>query len=707
MTLKNCRITAVRFSDAGSSFCILEAVHGLQHIKIKGSFDRDRATGKPVVLGKRIDMTGRWSDHAVYGKSFECEFWTEARPDSVKEMEKYLAARFVKGVGPYVAKNIISAFGKDSFRILDEEPDRLLGVKGIGPVKLEWIRQTWEKESLRRRALMFFTTLDLPKGTAERIFKRYGVLSEEVIKKEPYRMVTEIEGLGFKKADAIALGAGIQKDDPMRIRAGLVQALVCNRDDDRNTCLEKGLLINRAGKLLEVGAALIRPVLREAIKDKDILIKDGMACLPADYSMEELCADILLKLARQPAELIDVDFEGGDIEYSPEQKQAVLAAMDNSVMVLTGGPGTGKTTTTRKIIEGLREAGLKVALAAPTGKAARRASESTGFKATTIHVLLGFNRDHFERGPHSRLPQDAVVVDEFSMVDVSLFASLLTALKPGARLVMIGDKDQLPSVGPGCVLRDIIRSGAVKTINLTRIFRQAEGSAIIKNAHKIMEGRCDFVQGDDFVLAGTRDKQKAADYIRDCVCEHIPRVFGIPPTQIQVLCPQKSELLGTESLNLMIRERLNPRGKEFKAPSGSFRLGDRVMQTRNDYKKMVFNGEVGYITRVDRDSCQIQFDGRTAAYTREEMQDVILAYAATVHKSQGSEYRVVIMPLCSDHRYMLYKNLFYTGVTRAQQLFLLVDIDGMSGYAVSREESETRKTLLADLLRQKNKRKEA
>lgn len=702
MTLKNCRITAVRFSDAGSSFCILEAVHGLQHIKIKGSFDRDRATGKPVVLGKRIDMTGRWSDHAVYGKSFECEFWTEARPDSVKEMEKYLAARFVKGVGPYVAKNIISAFGKDSFRILDEEPDRLLEVKGIGPVKLEWIRQTWEKESLRRRALMFFTTLDLPKGTAERIFKRYGVLSEEVIKKEPYRMVTEIEGLGFKKADAIALGAGIQKDDPMRIRAGLVQALADNRDKDRNTCLERGLLISSAGKLLEIDAKLIGPVLQKAINDKDILIRYGMACLPEDFLMESICASILTGLAREKAKRIETDFGHDDIEYSPEQKEAVLAAMENNVMVLTGGPGTGKTTTTRKILESFKEAGCTVALAAPTGKAARRASESTGFKATTIHVLLGFKKDHFEKGPQNPLREDVIVVDEFSMVDAELLFSLLTAIRHDARLVMIGDKDQLPSVGAGCVLRDIIRSGVIKTISLTRIFRQAEGSAIIMNAHKIMEGRSDFVESDDFVYAYTNDKIRAAEYIRDCVCEYIPGIFHIPPTQIQVLCPQKKYALGTDNLNVLIQEKLNPRGKEFNTPYGCFRLGDRVMQTRNDYKKMVFNGEVGYITRVDRDSCQIQFDGRTAAYTREEMQDVILAYAATVHKAQGSEYSVVIMPTCEDHKRLLFKNLFYTGVTRAKRLFLLVDINGASRIAVSRESSESRKTLLTALLNEKD-----
>ena len=702
--LKNCCPTMTIYSAKDSDFCILLAVHGLTTLKLKGSFEK-RDNGRPVVLGMHIDVKGYWTKHPKYGSSFVCEFWCESIPDKKKEMEDYLAGKFVKGVGPYVARNIVETFGKDSFRILDEEPDRLAEVKGIGKKRLQWIKDTWNREVARRRVMMLLGSLSLPEGAAEKIYRKFRRHTEEVLLHDPYQISGQVEGFSFHKADAIAMQLGMALDCPARIDAGIRQAVRDNSNEDKNTCLGRDAAISRAIKVLGEGAAdrdKVEKRLDLLIHRNELITEEGMVFDPTDYFMEKYSARDLWRLASCKVKKLKARFGGDDIEYSPDQKEAVETAMTCSVMVLTGGPGTGKTTSTKKIIESFKHWGLRVMLAAPTGKAARRARESTGHYAQTIHMMLGYNGSSWEHGPDNPLSYDAVIVDEFSMVDLQLFYRLLESLRKGTRLIMIGDKDQLPSVGAGCVLRDVISSGVIKTVSLGKIFRQAEGSSIITNAHRIMEGKSDFVTDDAFYMARfpnrlTKDdpEKEAASYIADCVARSMPKALHIAPWEIQVLSPTKKNTLGTDNLNKLIRERLNPDGEMVEVPGGTYRCGDRVMQTRNDYSKRVFNGEVGYIRDLSPKGCTIDFEGKVLEYTREEMEDIMLAYAATVHKAQGSEYRAVIMPLCRSHRNMLCKNIFYTGLTRAQQIFLLVDVDQRSAVAVKKEETSKRITMLS------------
>ncbi|MCR5388792.1 MAG: ATP-dependent RecD-like DNA helicase [Lachnospiraceae bacterium] len=660
--------------------------------------------------GMSVELTGEFTNHPTYGRQFKTSSFEIKRPEDVKSIERYLGSGAIKGVGPKMAKKIVEKFGEDSLRVIDEEPELLVSIKGISERIAQSIAGQVKEKSGMRDAMLFLQKYNLSLALAVKIYEYYGESVYTVLRENPYRLSEDIDGVGFKTADEIALAAGMPLDSKFRMHSGVLYALT-QAAVSGSTCLPQNILIEEAARLLGVGNFLTEQALTELLIDHFVIKKeiDGVEYIfdRAFYAMENNITFRLLSLKDavdvSPKNLrLSVDSIESEIglKLAPLQREAVESVAKEGVLVITGGPGTGKTTIINAIIHYMDKEGMDFVLTAPTGRAAKRMSEATGYEASTIHRLLevggGTENGTFSRNEDNPLEIDAVIVDEMSMVDVPLMNALLKAIPKGARLILVGDENQLPSVGPGSVLSDVIKSGCFKVVELNEVFRQAGGSDIVLNAHGINEGKHINIDNNskDFFFLKRYDVDKIINVTLQLVLEKLPGYVDAKPTDIQVLSPMKKGPLGVINLNEVLRHYLNPPAahkSEHERGDITFRDGDKVMQIKNDYElewevrnkrgyatqsgKGVFNGDIGFIRTIDSftKSVLVEFDeGRLAEYPFEKMDELELAYAVTIHKSQGSEYPAVVIPILNGPDALYNRNLIYTAVTRARKCVSIV-----------------------------------
>ena len=689
-------------------------------------------------VGAVLSLEGAWKVDPKYGRQFTAEKFEETLPATVFGIEKYLGSGLIKGIGPKFAKKIVQQFGKDTLDIIEENPDSLIEVPGIGRLRVERIKESWAEQKEIKNIMLFLQSHDVSTAHATKIYKTYGNQSIEIVKENPYRLADDIWGIGFRTADIIAGKMGFGEERFARLRSGIMYAL--NQLADEGHCYgTREQVLTAAGELLKVDEALLVMTLDEMMRQRDIIVEkakvpvdetaDDVSHGPVDEmaetQMEEAIylqpfffsemgtakrLDAVLHGMRsfriQPEGLLERIGKKTGMQYDDIQQQAILAAVRNKVLVLTGGPGTGKTTTTLGIIAAYREAGARIILAAPTGRAAKRLSETTGMEAKTIHRLLEVKPPNgYQRNEENPLEGDVLIVDECSMIDIVLMYNLLKAVPDDMTLILVGDVDQLPSVGAGNVLSDIIASGCIPVVKLERVFRQAQGSRIIMNAHRINKGQAIDIRGGrnaDFFFAAQETPEEAADLIVKYVAENLPRYYHADPIRdIQVLTPMQRGLVGAVNLNQRLQDTLN-RTRIFLRRGGTeYRIHDKVMQIRNDYNKEVYNGDIGFISSVDMDEREltVNFEGRDVTYDATELDELVLAYACTIHKSQGSEYPIVVMPFMMTHYIMLQRNLLYTGVTRAKKILVLVGEKKAVSTAINNNKAVGRNTRLKERIR--------
>lgn len=697
--------------------CVVERItyqnpengYSVFRVKVKGYDDLVTLVGNllDVPAGSVLLCQGEWRVDRKYGQQFQCSTWEEVMPATAYGIEKYLGSGLVKGIGPKFARLIVDRFGTGTIEVIETDIERLNEVHGIGPKRIAKISESWERQKDIKNVMLFLQGHGVSTAFAAKIYREYGKESVSKVQENPYRLADDIWGIGFKTADGIASKMGYGKDDPRRVRSGILYTL--GQLADEGHCFATGeQLLGTAAELLDVGEEAIGAVLADMSGAGDVITDGEAIYLPPFHYAECGVARRLLALRNGNGSLFSEDepelprVEG--IVYDETQLEAVRLALKSKVMVLTGGPGTGKTTTTKAIIGALRSSGMKVLLAAPTGRASKRMSEATGMEAKTIHRMLEYNpKDGYQRNADNPLTGDALIVDECSMIDILLMNNLLKAVPDGMRLILVGDIDQLPSVGAGNVLRDIIDSGAVPVIRLTRIFRQAQSSRIVMSAHAVNAGRLpDLSNGreTDFFFLREEDPEKVAESIVDLVGRRLPGAYGIGADSIQVLTPMQRGVVGAARLNIALQQSLNGNGDSLSRGGYTFRKGDRVMQLRNDYDKEVFNGDLGYITEVNLEDrvLKVDFDGRETAYDSTELDELSLAYATTIHKAQGSEYPVVVIPVMMNHFVMLQRNLIYTGITRAKKVCVLIGQLKALSYAVRNLTVQKRNTRLKERL---------
>jgi exodeoxyribonuclease V alpha subunit len=681
-------VERVTFQNAENGFCVLRA-------KARGHRDLVTVIGHAATIsaGEWITASGEWVNDRTHGQQFKARFLKTSAPTSIDGIEKYLGSGMIRGIGPVYAKKLVRAFGEKVFDIIEAEPNRLREVDGIGPVRAQRITAAWAEQKVVREIMVFLHEHGVGTARAVRIYKTYGADAVQVMTENPYRLARDIRGIGFKTADAIAMKLGIKKTAMIRVRAGISFALT-EAMDEGHCGLPTEELVPLAEKLLEVPPELIRTALDLELSEGTVIAdhvgETPCVFLAGLYQAERGIADRLMRLlnGKLPWPRIDPDKalpwveQRIGLQLAESQKTAIRLALVSKVLVITGGPGVGKTTIVNSILRVLSAKGAKLLLCAPTGRAAKRMTEATGFEAKTIHRLLEVDpkRGGFKRDGDYQLDCDLLVVDEVSMVDVMLMQALMKAVPDDAALLIVGDIDQLPSVGPGQVLADVIGSGAVPVVRLTEVFRQAAQSRIITSAHKINQGSIPDLskrEGDsDFYFVQADDPETAVPRIVDLVKTRIPQRFGLNPIRdIQVLCPMNRGGVGARSLNIELQAALNPAGnRQVERFGWTFAPGDKVMQIENDYDKDVYNGDIGYIDDVDPDAGELNasFDGRSVTYGFGELDTLVPAYAVTIHKSQGSEYPAVVIPIMTQHYAMLQRNLLYTGITRGKRLVVLV-----------------------------------
>ena len=687
--------------------------------------------------GETIEVSGEWVDHPTYGVQLKVLNYEIIEPTDILDMERYLASGAIKGIGPSTAKKIIKHFGEDTFRIIEEEPERLSEIKGITERKAISIATQMSERHELRNVVMFMQKYGISNSMAIKLYDEYGSQIKSIILNNPYKLAREVNGIGFKRADEIAAKTGVKLDSEFRIQCGIIHCLK-EASTDGHTYLPREELIRSAYELLGVCESDIERQLDELKIERQLIevkSEDRLNIYLSEYyQIEKNCAVKLLTLTRYSdrisaseldREIKSIESEL-DIELHDLQREAVIKALSEGLFILTGGPGTGKTTTIKSIISGLERRNLRFVLAAPTGRAAKRMSETTGYEASTIHRLLSIKHNpeeradaYFEMNEDNPLDVDAVIIDEASMVDIFLFNSLLKAISPGCKLIIVGDSNQLPSVGPGQVLKDMLDSGVCPNVELKYIFRQSNESHIVTYAHMINNGeQIDFTtKYEDFFLLKRDNYEEIRQALLYLICEKLPKHFNTSPMQIQVLTPMKKGALGVWELNRILQEYINPpsdKKVELEYGENIFRVGDKVMQTKNNYDmewdimstygisaqrgKGVFNGDIGIIDHINKPSRLIRItfdDGREAEYSYETLEELELAYAITIHKSQGSEYPVVIMPLLGGPRSLLYRNLLYTGVTRAKDCVVILGSENTVKEMIRCENENRRYTGLA------------
>lgn len=725
------------FHNDETNYYVLTVVAGDEVFTATGSFHG-------IEKNVKTDFYGEWVEHPKFGRQFSCGYWEKAKPVNTEDIVSYLSAKTVKGIGKVTAKRIVDAFGVDTWDILDNNIERLLEIKGISPKKLERIKSSWQENSIRRIAFVFLLKYGVSYKLADKIYRTYEEKTITIMSANPYKAADDVKGIGFPTADEIAEKMGIEKNSPLRIESGIKYALDQLAMKGHVFGYREQVVTEAMGKeVLDLqDKNLVSLTLSDMLAKKDLGCEMDCIYLPQLLKAENFCAEKLKKLASVPAEDylyrriwyerqrsgnpdLSVDVSGMaeelGIQYDDVQLYAIRTAAVSKGMVLTGGPGTGKTTVTQGIIEVFKKFKLHILLAAPTGRAAKRASESTGMEAKTIHRLLGYTGSGtFEHNEEHPLEGDVLIIDESSMVDIRLMSSLLKAVPENMRLILIGDVNQLPSVGPGTVLKNIIDSGVFPVVRLTKIFRQAAESHIVTNAHRINDGLFPVIDDSDpkndfFLeimdkkgekLEASEIAERTAQAIIKLLTDTIPNMYHIQPKDIQILAPMRNGSAGTIALNKLAQEALNPEGPSIAFEGYSYRKGDRVMQTKNDYEKGVFNGDIGYIVAVnlEKELLKVEFldtdkqetdskfwldywdmdedeeeDEEIEAhgpnpyvtYSRNDLENLDPAYAITIHKSQGSEFPAVIMPFLNSHFVMLERNLLYTGVTRAKKYLFL------------------------------------
>ena len=725
-------------------------------VSVKGYKDLVTLVGNfcDIKVGATLMVEGEWRVDPKFGKQIKAESWTEEMPSSIVGIEKYLGSGLIKGIGPVYAKKIVAKFGEETLQVIEEDIQRLGEVDGIGKKRIDLIAKSWEKQKDIKDIMIFLQGNGVSSAYATKIYKTYGKESIQKVQENPYRLADDIWGIGFKTADSIAKNMGYADNDIRRCKSGIIYSLNqlaneghvfamreqlikdANERLGLNSSMNSPISENSASKktseqeaiagmqleqMVAEPAPQMRPpveqALEEMISSDDLKVEDESIYLPPFYYSEIGVAKKLLELnaAKTGGNLFESQGKGkvdmaaiekqSGIQYDEVQRAAITMAAESKVMVLTGGPGTGKTTTTQGIIAAWKTAGLSILLAAPTGRAAKRMSEATGMEAKTIHRLLEFNpADGFKHNEENPLEGDALIVDECSMIDIILMYNLLKAIPTTMRLVLVGDIDQLPSVGAGNVLRDIIESGVIPVTRLTRIFRQAQSSRIVMNAHAINRG-CfpDISNGKetDFFFIRCEEPKDAVPQIVNLVKNRLPKAYGRPVSDVQVLTPMRRSYCGSDNLNIELQRALNPMGMSLMYGGTTYRTGDRVMQIRNNYDKDVYNGDIGCIMDVDAEEGEllVSFGEKEVSYEKSELDELVLAYATTIHKSQGSEYPIVVIPVFYSFFTLLQRNLIYTAITRAKKICVLIGQVKALGYAVKNLTVEQRNTKLKERLR--------
>ena len=726
-----------RNDDNGYTVMVLKGLEEEKELTCVGTFPA-------ITQGASIEAMGNYITHPVYGKQFQISSYVEKMPEDALAMERYLGSGAIKGIGAALAARIVRRFGNDTMRIVEEEPERLAEIKGISEKKaLEIAEQMTEKADMRR-AMVFLQKYGISLNLGAKIYQKYGQSVYGVLQENPYRLAEDISGVGFRIADEIASRIGIHTDSDYRIRSGMLYTLL-QASGEGHIYLPKEELFSRASRLLGVDVSYMEKHLMDMVVDRKLILKEteeGTVVYPTHYYYLELnSAKMLCELnilcpedeQMMKKRISRIEKETGT-ELDEMQKQAVASAAQHGLFILTGGPGTGKTTTINAIIRYFEEEGAELRLAAPTGRAAKRMTEATGYEAQTIHRLLELNglpegeqegrAVHFDRNSENPLEADVIIIDEMSMVDISLMYSLLLAVTAGTRLILVGDENQLPSVGPGNVLRDIIRSGCFPVVELKKIFRQASESDIVVNAHKINRGEQVTINNKsrDFFFLKRYDADIIIRVVIALIQEKLPRYVDAKPYEIQVLTPMRKGLLGVERLNQILQRYLNPpdeKKKEKEIGQRLFREGDKVMQVKNNYQLEweilgrykipvdkgvgVFNGDTGIMTEINEfaETATVEFeDGRQAQYSFKQLEELELAYAVTIHKSQGSEYPAVILPILSGPRMLMNRNLLYTAVTRARKCVTVVGSENTFAEMIRNEKQQQRYSSLDKRIRE-------
>ena len=680
--------------------------------------------GIAPLIGQLLEIEGEWVKHPKFGQQFKATTYKTVAPTEISGIEKFLASGAINGIGPAMAKKIVAEFGEKTLEIIAKSPNELLKVPGIGKKTAEKISTSYLEQSELTEIMVWLENHGISNTYAGKIFAKYGSFAIDIMEKDIYRLFQDIEGIGFLTADKLAFNLGIQREDKRRIISGIDYALMqlCNNG---HCCIPEMALVDKTAKILQVNNQIIFTILKERIDNgslnTEVVGGETLIYPPYLYYAEKKVAMRLLQLQQATEPLsednlslfIKVWEKDNQIQLAQKQKEAIKACLHHGVLVLTGGPGTGKTTVIKGILSILKAQGLKIRLAAPTGRAAKRLSETTGQKALTIHRLLEANNlaqdDNlqlgFSKDINDQLDADVIILDEVSMVDIVLMHHFLNAVPDGCRIILVGDTDQLPAVGPGSVLKDIIRSQKIPAIRLDEIFRQAQTSMIIQNAHIINAGRLPDLrkQYSDFVFYELNDDTSITQKILDLCTKDLPHEGFDVLKDVQVLSPMHRFLCGVENLNLMLQERLNPKKNqdELKYSSQTFRVGDKVMHIRNNYQKNVFNGDIGFIQDINNEKLTVDYFDHIVTYEKNELNELTLAYASSVHKSQGSEYKVVIIPLSTSHYIMLQRNLLYTAITRAKQKVIIIGSKKALMTAIQSNRTQKRYTLLAERLAHK------
>lgn len=704
-------VERVVFHNEENGYCILKIVPD-------GKTGTASLIGKAsrVVAGEEFEARGVWEPNRDFGPQFKADELKLKRPDSLGGIERYLGSGLIKGIGPAHAKRIVEKFGPKVFDIIENESKKLEDVEGVGKKRRLEIRESWMKQKALHSIMLFLHQHGISSSRALRIYKTYGDEAQAVLQENPYRMAQDIRGIGFKTADDIAYRLGVANDAPERLKAGLLHVLETAAQNG-HCCFPEVKTIEKAIELLGAANELLQAQIEPLIESSQIERHGEFFYLPHLRAAEQSIAASVKALATSPAAYPPIDEDAAlawvmkktGKELAESQQRAVREALRQRLLIITGGPGVGKTTILRSILLILQSKQVKIVLAAPTGRAAKRLSESTGLEAKTLHRLLEYQGEGgWGRHRGKPLVGDLFVVDEASMIDAPLMAQFLSALPPGAHLLIVGDADQLPSVGPGMVLHDLITSGTVPCVKLTEIFRQAASSRIITSAHAINRGQVPDLKPtrrSDFFFLEASEPEEIRDLIVQLAHTRLPAKYGFDPiADIQVLTPMNRNLLGTASLNHSLQLALNPPNEvkfEIERFQTTFRVGDKVIQTHNNYDKEVFNGDIGHITAIDADPVKlhVRFDAqRTVEYEPGELDELQPAYALTIHKSQGSEFPCVIIPVSTQHYVLLERSLIYTAITRAKKLCILVGDEKALSLAVSKQESRKRFTGLRGML---------